>query len=106
LVDTLAAIHAVDWRAAGLESMARSPEEFVPRNLERMQQLYEMDKTREVTEIEQAAEWLRGNVPAGRQVALSHGDYKLDNVMFARDLPAKLVAVLDWEVATIGDPMV
>jgi aminoglycoside phosphotransferase (APT) family kinase protein len=106
LADTLAAIHAVDWKRAGLESMAREPHNFVPRNLERMQQLYEMDKTRDVPEIRQVGEWLRAHVPADREVALSHGDYKLDNVMFARELPARLVAVLDWEVATIGDPMV
>ncbi len=106
LVDRLADIHDVDWRGIGLESMARKPESFLERNLGRMQQLYDVVRHREVAEIGEVGEWLRTNTPPQREVTLTHGDYKLDNVMLATDAPARIVAVVDWEISTIGDPLV
>jgi aminoglycoside phosphotransferase (APT) family kinase protein len=105
LVDRLADIHLVDWRAIGLESMARKPEQFLARNLNRMQQLYDAVRHREVPEIDEVGSWLVAHTPEQRDVSLTHGDYKLDNVMYAPDRP-KIVAVVDWEISTIGDPMV
>jgi aminoglycoside phosphotransferase (APT) family kinase protein len=105
LVDKLADIHAVDWKAVGLEDMARKPEEFTSRNLGRMQQLYDAIRHREVPEIDEVGEWLRANRPAQTDVTLTHGDYKLDNVMLSRTSP-EIVAVVDWEISTIGDPLV
>jgi aminoglycoside phosphotransferase (APT) family kinase protein len=106
LVDRLADIHAVDWRAIGLESMARKPEEFTARNLRKMQQLYDAVRHREVPEIDEVGEWLRANTPEQSGVCLTHGDYKLDNVMLSVDAPPRIVAVVDWEISTIGDPLV
>lgn len=106
LVDRLADIHEVDWQAAGLASMARDPSTFVQRNLERMQQLYEGVRHRDVPQIDEAGDWLRANTPRQREVSLTHGDYKLDNVILANTAPAKIVAVIDWEISTIGDPLV
>lgn len=106
LVDRMADIHGVDWRAVGLEGLARKPEEFLARNLRRMQELYEAVRHREVPEVDEAGEWLRANAPEQTDVALTHGDYKLDNVMLGPRPPARIVAVVDWEIATIGDPMV
>ena len=106
LVDRLADIHALDWRAIGLESLARKPEAFLERNLRRMQELYDAVKHREVAEIDAAGEWLRANAPAQADVTLTHGDYKLDNVMLDPSPPPRIAAVVDWEIATIGDPMV
>ena len=106
LVDRLADIHDVDWRAVGLEPMARKPEAFLERNLGRMQQLYDAIRHREVPEIDEVGEWLRANTPRQLEVTLTHGDYKLDNVMLSKQAPARIVAVVDWEISTIGDPLV
>ncbi len=106
LVDTLADIHAVNWRAVGLEEFARKPEGFLARNLRRMQELYDLVRHRDVPEIDQAGEWLRAHAPEQRDVSLTHGDYKLDNVMLAPEPPVRIVAVVDWEISTIGDPLV
>jgi aminoglycoside phosphotransferase (APT) family kinase protein len=105
LVDRLADIHALDWQAIGLSELARKPELFLSRNLRRMQEIYDAVRHREVTEIDQAGEWLRVNAPEQADVTLTHGDYKLDNVMLAPEAPV-IAAVVDWEIATIGDPMV
>jgi len=106
LADTLSAIHAVDWRAVGLESLARKPGEFLVRNLARMQQLYDLVRGREIPEIDRLGDWLRANAPAQRETTLTHGDYKLDNVMFAPATPPRIVAVVDWEISAVGDPLV
>lgn len=106
LVDCLADVHAVAWRDIGLETFARKPDEFLVRNLRRMQQLYDMIRHRDVPEIDEAGDWLRATMPQQRDTCLTHGDYKLDNVMFAPDLPARIAAVVDWEISTIGDPLV
>jgi aminoglycoside phosphotransferase (APT) family kinase protein len=106
LADKLADIHAVDWRAFGLDAMARNPEEFLTRNLLRMQQLYDGVRHREVPEIDDVAQWLRANTPVQRDVTLTHGDYKLDNVMYVPSAPPRIAAVVDWEISTIGDPLV
>jgi aminoglycoside phosphotransferase (APT) family kinase protein len=106
LVDRLADIHTVDWQEVGLGELARRPEQFLARNLRRMQELYDAVHHREVTEVEQAGEWLRSHAPEQTDVALTHGDYKLDNVMLAPTPPPRIAAVIDWEIATIGDPMV
>ncbi len=106
LADKLADIHGVDWQGAGLEDLARKPDEFLSRNLRRMQQLYDAVRHREVPEIEDVGEWLRANEPKQTDVTLTHGDYKLDNVMLAPSKPARIAAVVDWEISTIGDPLV
>jgi aminoglycoside phosphotransferase (APT) family kinase protein len=106
LVDRLADIHALDWQAIGLEGLARKPEEFLARNIRRMQQLYDAVRHREVPEVEEAGDWIRSHAPVQRDVTLTHGDYKLDNVMLSPDVPPRIVAVVDWEIATIGDPLV
>jgi aminoglycoside phosphotransferase (APT) family kinase protein len=106
LADTLAGIHAVDWRAAGLDDFARKPDEFLRRNLRRMQQIYDAVRHRDVPEIDEAGEWLRTSAPEQRETTLTHGDYKLDNVILAADPPPRIAAVVDWEIATIGDPLV
>ncbi len=106
LSDKLADIHGVDWEGAGLSQMARKPDEFLSRNLRRMQELYDAVRHREVSEIDEVGEWLRTNQPPQRDVTLTHGDYKLDNVMLAPDKPGRIAAVVDWEISAIGDPLV
>jgi aminoglycoside phosphotransferase (APT) family kinase protein len=106
LVDKLADIHSLDWKAIGLGELSRKPEEFLQRNLGRMQQLYDGIRHRDVPEIDEAGDWLRENAPEQKDTCLTHGDYKLDNVMLSPSAPPSIVAVVDWEISTIGDPLV
>lgn len=106
LVDTLARLHATDVRAAGLGELGR-PEGYLDRQVERWQQQWQRTKTRELAAMDELGAWLRDRVPrvsANRGWSLVHGDYRLDNVILdAGDLSVR--AVLDWEMATLGDPV-
>jgi aminoglycoside phosphotransferase (APT) family kinase protein len=104
LIDALAEIHAVDWRACGLEGFGR-PTGYLERQLRRFGGLWEHNKTRELPTLDRVTGWLADHVPASREATIVHGDYRLGNVMFAPGAPARLVAVFDWELATIGDPL-
>jgi aminoglycoside phosphotransferase (APT) family kinase protein len=105
LVDALAAIHAFDWRAGGLADFGK-PEGYLDRQVPRWLGQLARYKTRELPEVDEASAWLAANTPAMQPPTVIHGDYKLDNVMFAATLPVEPIAVLDWEQATIGDPLV
>jgi aminoglycoside phosphotransferase (APT) family kinase protein len=104
LIQSLVEIHAVDWEAAGLGDFGR-PTGYLERQLRRFLGLWELNKTREIPAVESVASWLSQNLPSSGPATVVHGDYRLGNTMFARDAPARLVAVLDWEMATIGDPL-
>jgi aminoglycoside phosphotransferase (APT) family kinase protein len=103
-IDGLADLHAVDWRAAGLEDLGR-PEGYVARQVEGWTERWRKARTDDVPDLDRAAAWLAGNLPQETGAALIHNDYKYDNlVLHPQDL-ARVVAVLDWEMATIGDPL-
>jgi aminoglycoside phosphotransferase (APT) family kinase protein len=107
LIDALVEIHAVDWRAAGLEDFGK-PTGYLERQLRRFGGLWELNKTREIPAVESVGTWLAEHIPAPNPptpATIVHGDYRLGNTMFAQDAPARLTAVLDWEMATIGDPL-
>ena len=104
LIDALVEIHGVDWRAAGLEDFGK-PTGYLERQLRRFGGLWEINKTREIPAVERVAEWLAKHLPESGSATIVHGDYRLGNTMFATDAPARLTAVLDWEMATIGDPL-
>ena len=104
IIDALVEIHAVDWVAAGLEGFGR-PTGYLERQIRRFNGLWEHNRTRDVPAVERVATWLRDNVPASGPASVVHGDFRLGNVMFAPTAPARIVAVLDWEMATIGDPL-
>ncbi len=105
LVDTLADLHAVDWKAVGLEKHGR-PESFLERNLKLMRQQWEAVRQRPIEAIETVGAYLESHPPATAEPGIVHGDYKLDNVMWGRDGLADLNAVIDWEISTIADPLV
>jgi aminoglycoside phosphotransferase (APT) family kinase protein len=105
LVDTLVALHAVDWEAVGLAGLGR-PAGFVERQVRGWAERYERAKTREIQAIRDLARWLAERIPPSPPPTLVHNDYKLDNVMLDRADPGRVVAVLDWEMATLGDPLV
>jgi aminoglycoside phosphotransferase (APT) family kinase protein len=105
LVDLLVGIHGFDWRAGGLDGFGR-PEGYLDRQVPRWLGQLEKYKTREIPEVEEAGRWLAAHTPEMQEPTVIHGDYKLDNVMFESSLPVRPLAVLDWEQATIGDPLV
>lgn len=93
-----------DWKAHGLEGFGR-PENFHARQVDRWLAYYARIRCRELPGLDEAAAWLRGHVPRHFTPGLMHGDYQMANVMFAHGVPAKLLAIIDWEMATIGDPL-
>jgi aminoglycoside phosphotransferase (APT) family kinase protein len=104
LVDALVEVHAVDWRAAGLEGFGK-PSGYLERQLRRFLGLWEHNRTREIPAVEVVGEWLREHLPESGPATVVHGDYRLGNTMMAPAPPARLVAIFDWEMATIGDPL-
>ncbi len=104
LIDSLAEIHAVDWQACGLEGYGK-PTGYLERQLRRFTGLWEHNRTREVPEVESVGAWLAENLPQTGPATVVHGDYRLGNTMLAPAPPARLVAIFDWEMATIGDPL-
>ena len=105
LVDALAGIHRFDWRAGGLDGFGR-PDGYLERQVPRWLGQLERYKTRPLPDVDEAGAWLAARVPPAQPPGVIHGDYKLDNVMLAPRLPVELVAVVDWEQSTIGDPLV
>jgi aminoglycoside phosphotransferase (APT) family kinase protein len=97
-------IHAVDWRACGLEGYGK-PTGYLDRQLRRFGGLWEHNRTRELPVLDAVASWLAGHKPGSGEATIVHGDYRLGNTMFATHPPARLVAIFDWELATIGDPL-
>jgi aminoglycoside phosphotransferase (APT) family kinase protein len=104
LIDALAELHAVDWRACGLEGYGK-PTGYLERQLRRFGGLWEHNKTREVPVLDRVTAWLAAHRPESGPATIVHGDYRLGNTMFAPGAPARLVAIFDWELATIGDPL-
>ncbi len=104
LVDALVQLHAVDWQAHGLEGFGK-PTGYLERQIRRFLGLWEHNKTREIPAVERVAAWLTEHLPQTGQATIVHGDFRLGNVMFQRTAPARLNAIFDWEMATIGDPL-
>jgi aminoglycoside phosphotransferase (APT) family kinase protein len=104
LVDALVEVHGVDWQAAGLEGFGK-PTGYLERQLRRFTGLWEHNRTREIASLDRVRDWLAANLPESGPATVVHGDYRLGNVMLAPDAPARVVAIFDWEMATIGDPL-
>ena len=104
LVDTLARLHAIDYRAHGLADFGR-PEGYAQRQVEGWAARYARARTDDAVRADAVVEWLAARVPPeSASPTLIHNDYKLDNVVFDAADPGRLVGVLDWEMATVGDP--
>ncbi|MBV9510823.1 MAG: phosphotransferase family protein [Caulobacteraceae bacterium] len=99
---TLAALHAVDWRAGGMAELAR-PGRFLERQVDRWERAW-TGTTATDPNVSRVADWLRRNMPDTDHLGIVHGDYKFTNVIFDPIRP-RLAAVLDWELCAIGDPM-
>lgn len=103
LVRVLAALHKVDYRAVGLGDYGKEGG-YVERQVKRWGQQYEAAKTDTVPTMEALMRWLPEHVPAGDETALTHGDYRLDNLIFHPSEPRSL-ALIDWELSTLGHPL-
>ncbi len=104
LIDALIELHSVDWREAGLEGFGK-PTGYLERQLRRFGGLWEHNRTRELEDVDAVGKWLQANLPESGEATIVHGDYRLGNVIFEAQAPARLAAILDWEMATIGDPL-
>jgi aminoglycoside phosphotransferase (APT) family kinase protein len=103
LVDTLAALHAIDPDTVGLSDFGR-PAGYLERQVRRWHQQWEASKTRELATLEEVAAALRDNVPTGGRTGIVHGDFRRDNCMLDKEI-TRILAVLDWEMSTLGDPL-
>ncbi|OBK17148.1 phosphotransferase family protein [Mycobacterium asiaticum] len=104
LVDGAAKLGRVDWRAQGLEGFGR-PEGFHDRQVDRWLNFLSAYQVRELPGLDTASDWLRRNGPAHYTPGIMHGDYQFANVMFEHGEPARLAAIVDWEMTTVGDPL-
>jgi aminoglycoside phosphotransferase (APT) family kinase protein len=104
MVDALAQLHAVDYAGLGLSDLGK-PEGFIERQVDGWYRRWQAAKVEEVPEMDTVFYWLKENLPPSSGFSLVHNDYKLDNVMLAADDPSQLVAIFDWDMCTLGDPM-
>lgn len=103
MADTLARLHAVDWAALGLADFGR-PENYFERQITRWTRQWAESKTRESLDVDRLVRWLPENIPADESTGISHGDFRIGNLMFHPTEP-RVVAVLDWELSTLGNPL-
>ena len=103
MIDTLAHLHNVDVEAAGLSDFGK-PGNYFGRQVDRWTKQYKLSETELMPEMEQLIEWLPATLPEQTRTSVVHGDYRIDNMIFAHDRP-EVLAVLDWELSTLGDPM-
>ena len=104
LVEAIAHLSQVDWRARGLEGLGR-PDGFHDRQVDRWYAHLERFRFREIPGLDVAGDWLRGHRPRNFEPGIMHGDYQFANVMFHHGGPARLAAIVDWEMGTVGDPL-
>jgi aminoglycoside phosphotransferase (APT) family kinase protein len=100
---TIARLHAFDPGAIGLGDFGRG-ENYVARQVDRWSKQYRASETDKIDAMERLIEWLPSHIPPAGKPTLVHGDYRIDNLIVARDTP-QIVAVLDWELSTLGDPL-
>ena len=104
IIDALAHLHRVDVQAAGLAELGH-PDGYVTRQLDGWEKRWENARTAETTDASQLLAWLRDRLPPSPVATLVHNDYKLDNMLLDPEDPAKIVALLDWDMCTYGDPL-
>jgi aminoglycoside phosphotransferase (APT) family kinase protein len=104
LVDALAEFHAVDYAALGLETLGK-PTGFIERQIEGWYGRWHKAKVEDLPDMDAVYGWLKAHVPPVSTPTLVHNDYKLDNVMLAADDPGRMIAIFDWDMCTLGDPL-
>lgn len=104
LVDVLAQFHAVDYSALGLDDLGK-PDGFIERQIEGWYGRWQKSKLDDNANMDFVYQWLKDHIPPSMASTLVHNDYKLDNTMFADDDPARMIAIFDWDMCTLGDPL-
>ncbi|MEI7554832.1 phosphotransferase family protein [Candidatus Chlorohelix sp.] len=104
LVRAMAELHSVDYHKVGLANLGK-PEGYIARQLKRWNGQLEGAYTRDLPDLIWVSEWLKEHLPDSPPSTLVHGDYRLDNVIIGKGQPASIIAILDWELATLGDPL-
>jgi aminoglycoside phosphotransferase (APT) family kinase protein len=105
LLDVQYQLHSIDYRAVGLDGFGR-PEGYVKRQVEGWSERYRSARTPDAPSFEAIMQWLHDNMPPDyKRPAIIHNDYKFDNVVLNPDRPLEIIGVLDWEMATVGDPL-
>jgi aminoglycoside phosphotransferase (APT) family kinase protein len=102
-IATLATLHAIDPDTVGLQSYGR-PGNYFARQVDRWTKQYRAAQTEEIEEVEKLIDWLPRTVPEQKRTSIVHGDFRIDNMLFAKR-SASVMAVIDWELSTIGDPL-
>jgi len=105
LVDTLAGLHAVNWTHTALAEMSR-PEGFLDRQVDRWMTQLDSYRVRELEDVDELARWLQMNIPDRADLTVMHGDYKIDNVIWAPAAPPRIACIVDFEMTTVGDPLI
>jgi aminoglycoside phosphotransferase (APT) family kinase protein len=107
VLDTLVALHSVDIYSSGIVSIGK-PAGFVARQVQGWAQRWQRSRTGELPEMDEVINWLSVRIPAESEncATIVHNDFKLDNLMLGAEDPARVVAVLDWEMCTVGDPLI
>ncbi|GIU67400.1 phosphotransferase family protein [Candidatus Phycosocius spiralis] len=102
-IATLAALHTTDYKAIGLEDFGKSGSYF-SRQISRWTSQYQLSETTKIAQMDALIEWLPKSIPEGETTSIVHGDYRLDNLILHPSDP-QVLAVLDWELSTLGDPL-
>ncbi|MDX3909553.1 MAG: phosphotransferase family protein [Sphingobium sp.] len=103
MAETLADLHGVDWRAAGLDGFGR-PDAYLERQVALWTRQFDKSRTEPIEAMDRLSQWLAAHVPAGGRATIAHGDYRVGNLVFDPQ-GTQVRAVLDWELATIGHPL-
>lgn len=105
LIDTLVELHAVDWAQTELAEISH-PEGFLDRQVDRWMAQLNTYRVRHLDDVDELARWLRTNMPDRGDLTVMHGDYKLDNVIWAPTAPPRVACIVDFEMTTVGDPLI
>ncbi len=104
LIDRLADLHAVDWQATGLGDFGK-PQGYLERQVRRWTGQLDASRNRPLPDLDAVTKWLTTHLPESGPATIVHGDYRIDNAMYAPEPPAQILAIFDWEMATLGDPL-
>jgi aminoglycoside phosphotransferase (APT) family kinase protein len=105
LIDTLVDLHAVDWTKTVLAEISR-PAGFLARQVDRWMTQLDSYRVRDLAGVDDIARWLQANMPTHGELTVMHGDYKVDNLIWAPAAPPRVACVVDFEMTTVGDPLI
>lgn len=105
IVETMAELHAADWKAIGLNEVVPASADYLSRQIRRWNKLWSHTQTREVPHLEEVGRWIQERLPRSSDTTIVHGDFKLDNLIIRPGAVPRCAALLDWELSTIGDPL-